>query len=144
MGAEVLHIFDTLVSMGACAVCGIQFAAPEHYVKKRRDDHKDFYCPNGHVLVFTGESEAQKLRAELEVERKRTKFWSDQSDRKRAEVEVEKRRTAAARGQVTKIKNRVGNGVCPCCNRTFQNLQRHMHTKHPGYATENETAEGKR
>jgi hypothetical protein len=27
----------------------------------------------------------------------------------------------------------VANGVCPCCNRTFQNLARHMAGKHPDY-----------
>lgn len=24
---------------------------------------------------------------------------------------------------------------CPCCNRTFQNLQRHMTSKHPDYVS---------
>jgi hypothetical protein len=24
--------------------------------------------------------------------------------------------------------------VCPCCNRTFQALARHMNSKHPTYA----------
>lgn len=26
---------------------------------------------------------------------------------------------------------RVQNGVCPCCNRSFWNLERHMKSKHP-------------
>tara|TARA_Y100000310_G_scaffold338946_1_gene430083 strand:- start:1163 stop:1354 length:192 start_codon:yes stop_codon:yes gene_type:complete len=37
------------------------------------------------------------------------------------------------KGQVTKLKNRAKAGVCPCCNRTFQNLSRHMETKHPDF-----------
>lgn len=47
--------------------------------------------------------------------------------------EMRLRQLSAARGQVTRIKNRVGNGVCPCCNRSFGNLHRHMQTKHPGW-----------
>jgi hypothetical protein len=42
----------------------------------------------------------------------------------------------AQRGQTTKARNqleRVGNGVCPCCTRSFTNLRRHMATKHPGF-----------
>jgi hypothetical protein len=31
---------------------------------------------------------------------------------------------------------RIGNGVCPCCNRSFTNLRRHMTTKHPEYPKE--------
>lgn len=38
------------------------------------------------------------------------------------------------RGVVTKTKNRIGKGVCPCCNRTFVELARHIATKHPDYA----------
>lgn len=33
----------------------------------------------------------------------------------------------------TRIKNRVKNGVCPCCNRTFENLARHMQAKHSDF-----------
>jgi hypothetical protein len=29
-------------------------------------------------------------------------------------------------------------GVCPCCNRTFQQLARHMKAKHPGYGPTDE------
>ncbi|WP_159103999.1 hypothetical protein [Rhodopseudomonas sp. B29] len=54
----------------------------------------------------------------------------------RDQREAAERRAAAARGQVTKIKNRVGHGVCPCCNRTFANLARHMAGEHPGYTAE--------
>lgn len=33
-----------------------------------------------------------------------------------------------------------GHGVCPCCNRTFSDLQRHMASKHKGFAAEEVTA----
>jgi hypothetical protein len=38
-------------------------------------------------------------------------------------------------GQVTRIKNRVKNGVCICCNRSFSDLHQHMLTKHPDFST---------
>ncbi len=43
---------------------------------------------------------------------------------KHAESERRKRR---------RIEARVSKGVCPCCNRTFENVQKHMETKHRGY-----------
>jgi hypothetical protein len=36
-----------------------------------------------------------------------------------------------AREKVERKLKRVHRGVCPCCKRTFQNIQRHMETKHP-------------
>lgn len=34
------------------------------------------------------------------------------------------------------MKNRVANGVCPCCNRHFENLERHMKGQHPDFQPE--------
>jgi hypothetical protein len=43
---------------------------------------------------------------------------------------------AATKGHVTRKKRqleRVASGVCPCCNRSFVNLRRHMKTQHPEF-----------
>lgn len=42
-----------------------------------------------------------------------------------------KARTNAYKGNVTKLKKRASAGLCPCCNRHFTNLQRHIASKHP-------------
>lgn len=131
MGAQVLRFAEQLESLGPCAECGIEFAAPSSYVKNRREDHKSFFCPNGHSLSYKGKSEVDRLR-ELLASKERDIEWQ-RSCRERAE-----KYASAMKGQVTKIKNRVGNGVCPCCNRSFTNLQRHMHTKHPDFKSETE------
>ena len=36
--------------------------------------------------------------------------------------------------QRKKFIERTGNGVCPCCKRSFTNLRRHMNTKHPNFS----------
>lgn len=116
-----------------CCNCHVPFAMTRDTYNRRREDHKTFYCPNGHPQVYTGKSELQRAREEIdrqkrtiEWERERTKQARDERDRK----EYERR---AAVGQVTKIKKRIGRGVCPCCNRTFENLARHMSNQHPEY-----------
>lgn len=48
-------------------------------------------------------------------------------------LESERRAHAATKGQLTKTKKRIANGVCPCCNRSFANLERHMAGQHPDY-----------
>lgn len=39
----------------------------------------------------------------------------------------------AQKGQNTRLKNRIAAGVCPCCNRSFQNVARHMAGQHPDF-----------
>lgn len=52
------------------------------------------------------------------------------------QIVVLQERVAAYKGQVTKVKRRVSKGVCPCCNRTFENLARNMESQHPAYGGE--------
>ena len=37
------------------------------------------------------------------------------------------------RGVATRMKNRIKVGVCPCCNRTFQDLAKHMASQHKDF-----------
>ena len=122
-----------------CCSCGVMFAmTQEFYAERQRNSgpNNPFYCPNGHKQHYVGESDAQKL------ERERKRFEEELAaknatlERVRAQADAAERRASAAKGQVTKIKRRVGNGVCPCCNRTFFDLQRHMHNKHPEFKAE--------
>lgn len=39
----------------------------------------------------------------------------------------------AEKGAKTKLKKRIAKGACPCCNRHFVNLQRHIEGQHPEY-----------
>lgn len=38
-----------------------------------------------------------------------------------------------ANSKIAQMKKRTANGVCPCCTRSFTNLQRHMKSQHPDY-----------
>ena len=97
----------------------------------------DFYCAYGHSMVFVvGETEAEKLRRERDRLAQRIAERDDEIKRQREMREATERQLSATRGVVTRIKNRVGHGVCPCCNRTFGDLARHMMSKHPTYTAE--------
>jgi hypothetical protein len=61
------------------------------------------------------------------------RWQREQKDREREAKEQAERRLSATRGVVTRIRNRVANGVCPCCNRTFADLHRHMASQHPEF-----------
>lgn len=119
-----------LMEVCVCASCGIEFGMPSPFIAARRNDGKGFWCPNGHSLTY-GESEADKLRRERDRLKQQQAHWDDERRELQGRIETEGRRRAAARGQVTRLKNRAKAGLCPCCNRHFTNLERHMASQHP-------------
>lgn len=109
-----------------CCDCGMLFAITNDFMRRRKKDHGLFYCPAGHGQHYTGRTEEQKLKAELQLANNR----ADEMQRRAAE---ESQRAASISRSYKRVRERVKNGVCPCCNRTFDNLARHMKTKHPAY-----------
>jgi hypothetical protein len=115
--------FTDTLEVHTCCVCGVRFAVPERIIQNRRQHAGNFYCPNGHCIGWN-KSEADKLREQL--------------DAKNRELTAEKSASLALRMKCEAVEReakrrakRIHAGVCPCCNRTFSNLARHMKTKHP-------------
>lgn len=103
-----------------CCECGVPFAMTQDLNDRCRRDHsRSFYCPNGHGQVYSGKTEEQKLKEQLDQEKNNVTYFKNQAR------QINK--------SYQKIRERVKNGVCPCCNRTFQNLLNHMKTKHPEF-----------
>lgn len=120
-----------------CHNCGILFGAPDAWVAERRADTRVFYCPNGHSAVFK-ESTATKLQRRID-EMKQQAASAEQAlqarlnEARHAGLVAEKALASETRKR-RRIEKRVAAGVCPCCNRTFEDLHRHMQTKHKDYA----------
>ncbi len=133
--SAVVHLAQPLETLTCWAHegCGIQFAVPQEFLAALRAHQGTLHCPRGHLLGF-GESELSKARKELEAERKRKEWAQQEAENERAWRRTAEKGAAIARGKLKAQSQRVKNGVCPCCNRTFQNLMRHMETKHPDFA----------
>lgn len=121
-----------------CGECGITFAMPKQFDEEKQREGASgdgFYCPNGHCRAYK-ETTVVILERQLAREKQRTdQLAAETKDLRNRKAAVERTLTAT-RGVVTRIKNRVKNGVCPCCNRSFANLHRHMQSQHPGFATD--------
>lgn len=109
--------------------CGEHFAMSRSTYDETRRTGRTWYCPSGHRRVWKGPTTEQQLR-DAEA---RERHLTDQLHAAEADAEQSRVRLAWAR-------YRFANGVCPCCNRTFDNVRRHMETKHPDYAQENGAA----
>lgn len=121
------YIEEVWLNSITCCECGMLFAMHNEFKRKRLEDHKSFYCPAGHSQYFTGKSEAEKLREELEQKAQQLMLAKTRS----ASIE---RQCDQVRKTYHRMRERVKNGVCPCCSRTFQNLMNHIKTKHPDFA----------
>jgi len=102
-----------------CFKCDIPFWVPETWDKERLAKRDTWFCPNGHQQHYVGETEADRLRKMLAAANTRN---TDLTTRVQQEAE--------AKAKLERKLKRVQRGVCPHCNRSFQNLARHMCSKH--------------
>lgn len=131
--------YDTYVTMETiiCYKCAIPFGVPSYYRQHLRNTGESFYCPNGHSQVYS-KPRIQSLEEQLKAKEKELtdskKRLCDIIHSKDETIDAISRQKSAIKGQLTKVKKRIHNGVCPCCNRTFSNLAKHMKQKHPDYS----------
>jgi len=112
--------------------CGMRHAVPtelRNHQLRCHDDGRDvpvIYCPLGHSHMPAGESKAERLERQLQAQRDRAARFAAQRDQAEASAR-------AYKGAATRARNRAKVGVCPCCNRTFSQLARHMASQHPDF-----------
>jgi hypothetical protein len=114
-----------------CGTCGVWFALPEVLYDTLAAEGGFFTCPNGHRRGWD-KGTLQKQNERLQQEQARLEQALAAEHRRLIAAQAQ---TTKARKQVVKMQKRAAAGVCPCCNRTFNNMARHMKTKHPEFKT---------
>jgi len=103
-----------------CGECGGTYAINERYRLQKYQKGESWTCPYCKTgWGYSAEGENARLKRELEAERNR-----------KLEALTRANQASAERGKLARKLRRVDRGVCPSCNRTFQNLARHMACKH--------------
>jgi|HubBroStandDraft_1064217.scaffolds.fasta_scaffold180697_2 hypothetical protein len=134
MNTVLNHVneFVTLTQIN-CGNCAGTYAINERYRSECHDKGTSWNCPYCRTdWGYTG-NELTRLKKQLESKERELAFARSNAAAERAAREKTERRLSAAKGAKTRMANRVKHGVCPCCNRTFQNLMRHMSTQHPHF-----------
>lgn len=111
-----------------CYRCGTPFGIESTLNRRLINTGDAFYCPNGHSqgYIETTEDKLKKALRSLKYAESDKQWWENEAKRTKQQL-------SGTKGQLTKLKKRVANGVCPCCHRQFVNLHRHMSNKHPDY-----------
>jgi len=124
-----LSVFD-------CCICGIVFGVPEAILTTRHETGEVIFCPNGHRLGYeeTSTDKLRKAEEQLREARADNEWWKQIANEAQVELRTTRASLRGTRAAHTRTKNRIANGICPCCHRQFQNLHRHMEKQHPNYA----------
>jgi hypothetical protein len=118
--------------VGPCCKCGSQMWLPEPlYTSARHSEAILFYCPFGHPQHYPqGDSQTAILRRERDRLAQNLAQRDDHIRQLSRDLSNVTQQRETLKRAAARTKKRIGNGVCPECNRSFENLQRHMHTKH--------------
>lgn len=135
MGAQALNL-ETQWAVIDCCRCGCLFAVPSSVHRRwRKDSRQFFYCPNGHQQHYT-EGEIQRLEKLRQNAEHRTRMAEKREQWAREDARRAEYQRRAVKGHLTRIRRRIAHGVCPCCQRSFANVQRHMASQHPEFVEE--------
>jgi hypothetical protein len=131
---------DTTLTVVHCYSCGCAYAIPDSLYRSALRYHGDepggwkLCCPFGHTWWFTGETDEQRLRRQRDNARDEVAATRARLDQTTASLRGTKARAARTTKELRATRQRAAHGVCPAgCNRHFENLDRHMASKHPGY-----------
>lgn len=118
----------------SCCRCNEVFGLDDATYSTLKKSAQSFHCPWGHSQHFPlGKSEAEKLREQLDAERRSRQRAEQRIAQAQDDAEHQRRRANGYKGHAARIAKRAKAGICPCCNRTFQQLARHMATQHPTF-----------
>ena len=106
--------------------CSIPFAIPESlYEQTQGPNHTSFFCPVGHSCTYKSN--------EFDRTKENLAWYESALERTQQELGRTERSRSALKGQLTKTRNKIANGVCPApgCRRHFDNVQAHIASEHP-------------
>ena len=118
-----IRVYEQSITFIECYTCGLPVAITRS--QERQYDEHGLYvsCALGHQ---TGRRKSDLQQAKEDLREAQSQVRRVETERDGAngmlDAEIKKRR---------KLEKRIHNGVCPHCQRSFANLQRHMEGQHP-------------
>lgn len=130
MSVTRFKIGDENVVAIRCGSCAVLHAFPAIIYDTARQQGGFWSCPNGHRRGWARGEDQEAL----EVTRRERDRLKQENARLAEEAAAAERKRLTAERAVKRHKTRSAAGLCPCCNRSFTNMRRHIETKHPEYS----------
>lgn len=110
-----------------CPTCGVVYGLSRDFDRRRDEDGKVWYCPQGHSVVYT-DTTVDRLKRRIET-------LEGREEDLRESVKAERKAKIVAKAAATRAKNRAAKGVCQFCGRTIRQMARHVESKHADQVT---------
>lgn len=124
--ADTIMVNGDVHRVMQCGTCGVWHTFPNTIWDHCYREGGHWTCPNGHSRGWAQGAEKEE-KAVLRRERDRL---AQDAARLHDEIAEQNRKIAEIQKKYQQVRQRAVSGVCPCCNRTFANVQRHMASKH--------------
>ncbi len=128
--------YSSSLKITNCPTCGGTYALSAQFLDERRDDGVGWHCPYCQNSIAYCKSETDRLRQELERQKQSTAYQRREKERYLQHRNTLQRSRNGMKSVLVREQKklaRIRRGVCPCCNRHFKNVQRHMDSQHPLY-----------
>lgn len=126
-------VFEKTLEHMQCPMCSVDYALGKNFIAQRREDHRNWYCPNGHRLHYPQDNTEERAIKARDAARELAARESERRRRAEGQARLAEYRRRAAKGQLTKIRNRLTAGLCPCCGKEFPEMAAHLAERHPGF-----------
>lgn len=129
---STVNLLGVSCQITQCINCGIPFTVPvvawDHQI--RMGGHH--FCPNGHRQGWDagGETEFTRLRQERDRLKQGAAQKDDEIARERNLRRMAEKDAQRIADKAQRAAKRTLAATCPCCNRSFANLARHLKTQH--------------
>lgn len=120
-----------------CPVCGVIYALTEDFKDRKLEYDEDWYCPNGHNLIFT-DPPKKKMQRQIDQLQNDKDHFKGRMYHYMEEAEHKGYQRRGHKAAHTRMKNAISRGQCPCCGDEFEDLKAHMNSKHPDYKIKEE------
>ena len=120
----ITHTKDYVLA--ECFACGIPILMTKGQMRAFDNDGATITCVLGHQTIRR-ESEVQWLQKQLSQAQDRVSTLETEVVNQRGLLQAEAKKRKS-------LETRVRNGVCPHCQRSFQNVRRHIQSQHTGSA----------
>lgn len=129
---------DANLTVVDCPSCHVTYAIPTSFDRSARkynsataSNYWTIHCPFGHEWHYTGRDETQIAKRDAERARNAAARARAERDQAQADARAQKAAKTRFKNDRDRERRRTAAGVCPCCNRTFKQLRRHMASQHP-------------
>lgn len=134
-----VQTYTGLLVLHWCPNCGIPYGLDKDFDRRNNEENRGWYCPRGHSVVFT-KSDLAKAQEEAERERGRRLRAEARAIASEDQARAAERSARATRGHLTRLRQRIANGVCPWCKRSFSDVRRHVAGQHPEHVAKMKAA----